>query len=65
MIKYININGKNYMYPDPIDYQGLKSLKKRIKAVKEKIRARENGYLKGKEAFANYPELLIFLETLI
>lgn len=65
MKKYITINGNNYMYYEPSSYEYRRKLLKRIKSVKEKIRARETGYLKGKNDYVDYPELLLFLEKLI
>jgi hypothetical protein len=65
MKQYISINGYSYVYYEPTSYEGFKKLKKRIKEVKEKLRAKETGYLKDKNFYSNYSELLIFLETLL
>lgn len=65
MKKYININGKNYIYYYPSDYYSLKQYESQIKRVKEKIRATEYGCYKGTNRYNDYPELLLFLEKLI
>lgn len=71
MIKYININGYNYRYYDPVDYNSYKQYKKQLKRVKEKIKSTQSGCykdiltIKGKNRYADYFELLTFLQTLI
>lgn len=65
MKKYISIKGYSYVYYEPTSYEGRRKLIKRIKEVKEKLRAKETGYLKDKNFYYNYTELLIFLEKLL
>jgi len=69
-MKTIVINNKEYSYCLPNSYENTKILKKQIKQVKEKIRASQNGCYKDKVTkkgipyYQNYPELLVFLESL-
>jgi hypothetical protein len=65
------INGKEYKYVAPTSYENTKLLKKRIKNIKEKIKAsqftcyKDKVTKKGTPYYSNYPELLIFLEGLL
>jgi len=60
--KYVLINGRKYSTVETNSYQGYKNLQKRIKSVKEKIRAYQNGTTG--ESYKNYPILLEYLESL-
>jgi len=66
----IIINNKSYKYYPPTSYANVKLLKKRIKNVKEKIKASQFSCYKdkltktGRLYYQDYPELLIFLESL-
>lgn len=72
-LKTIEINGNKYNYYEPTSYTDLKLLRAQIKRIKEKIRACEppNGFYYGKLSklgvpwYNDYPELLLFLESLI
>ena len=65
------INGKEYKYVAPTSYENTKLLKKRIKNIKEKIKASQFTCYKdkvtktGRLYYQDYPELLIFLEGLL
>jgi len=64
------INGKEYKYHLPNSYENNKLLKKRIKNIKEKIKASQISCYKDKVTksgipyYNNYPKLLEFLESL-
>jgi hypothetical protein len=64
------INGKEYKYHLPNSYENTKRLKKQMKQIREKIRASQTGCYKDKVSkkgipyYQNYPELLLFLESL-
>lgn len=62
MLEYIIIEGKKYRTITPKKYEDYKYLRKRIKEVKEKIRAYENGTTG--ESYKNYPKLLEHLLTI-
>lgn len=67
----IIINNKEYKYCLPTSYENRKLLKKKIKAIKEKVRATQTGCYKNKVTktgipyYQNYPELLVHLESLL
>jgi len=64
------INDKEYKYYPPTSYENTKRLKKRIKNIKEKIKASQISCYKDKVTkkgipyYNNYPKLLKFLESL-
>lgn len=64
------INGKEYKYFAPTSYENAKLLKKQKKRVMEKIRASQTGCYKdkvtkkGRIYYQDYPDLLLFLESL-
>ena len=68
---YYIINGRKYRYYKPTDYENYNLLKKQIKRVKEKIRAKDGSCYqniltkKGKNYYNDYDLLLTFLETLL
>ncbi len=70
-LETIEINGKKYNYYNPTDYRDLKLYLRQKKRIREKIRACESGIYKDKVSktgvpwYADYPELLAFLETLL
>jgi hypothetical protein len=70
-LKSIIINGSKYNYWEPDSYTDMKLYIKQCKRIREKIRACNNGCYankytrKGVPVYADYPELLAFLEGLI
>ena len=69
MNNQVEINWRKYKYYNPIDYDNYKLLKKQIKRVKEKIKAKNEGCYKNKltkngvNYYNDYELLLTFLET--
>ena len=65
------INNKEYKYYLPTTYENRKLLKKKIKNIKEKIKASQTGCYKDKVTkagipyYQSYPQLLIHLESLL
>jgi hypothetical protein len=71
-LKSIIINGSKYNYWEPDSYTDMKLYIKQCKRIREKIQGlSSNGCYKdkytraGKPVYADYPELLAFLEGLI
>ena len=70
-LKSIIINGNSYNYWNPDSYTDMKLYIKQCKRIREKIKACQVGCYKdkytraGKPVYADYPELLSFLEGLI
>jgi len=61
-LTYFIIDGKKYQSIIPTKYEDYKYLRKRIKSVKEKIRAYKNGTTG--ESYKNYEKLLEHLESI-